>query len=179
MEQQRQAALFTRNQGHAESRQQETKVETHSIDSMCLPQGTIYLADGAAEGCGVWNRRKPPLELFEARNAVRIARAAKADQYAASTFAKAEQDLKQAEDYYRRKQGKTPIGRVAREAAQTAEEARVMSLKRQEKKKSGSLDILHKFGIKKHVKATEYHAFRRMAEQQTNFILPHRGLSGQ
>src|ERR1700693_2963161 len=79
--------------------------------------------------------RKAPLELFEARNAVRIARSAKADQYAASTFAKAEQDLKQAEDYYRRKQGKTPIGTVAREAAQTAEEARVMSLKRQEEER--------------------------------------------
>jgi outer membrane protein OmpA-like peptidoglycan-associated protein len=78
---------------------------------------------------------KAPLDLFEARNAVRIARAAKADQYAASTFAKAEQDLKQAEDYYRRKQGRTPIGTVAREASQTAEEARVMSLKRQEEER--------------------------------------------
>ena len=75
---------------------------------------------------------KAPLDLFEARNAVRIARAAKADQYASSSFAKAEADLKQAEDYYRRKQGKTPIGTVAREAVQTAEEARVISLKRQE-----------------------------------------------
>ena len=79
--------------------------------------------------------RKAPLDLFEARNAVRIARSATADQYAASTFAKAEQDLKQAEDYYRRKQGRTPIGTVAREAAQTAEEARVMSLKRQEEER--------------------------------------------
>src|SRR5580704_698398 len=78
---------------------------------------------------------KVPLELFEARNAVRIARAAKAEQYASSSFAKAEQDLKQAEDYYRRKQGRTPIGTVAREAAQTAEEARVMSLKRQEEER--------------------------------------------
>jgi len=43
--------------------------------------------------------RKAPLDLFEARNAVRIARAAKAEQYAPSSFAKAEQDLKQAEDY--------------------------------------------------------------------------------
>src|SRR3989475_9406733 len=79
--------------------------------------------------------RKAPLDLFEARNAVRIARAAKAEQYAASSFAKAEQDLKQAEDYYRRKQGRTPIGTVAREAVQTAEEARVMSLKRQEEER--------------------------------------------
>ena len=78
---------------------------------------------------------KAPLDLFEARNAVRIARAAKAEKYASSSFAKAEQDLKQAEDYYRRKQGRTPIGTVAREAAQTAEEARVMSLKRQEEER--------------------------------------------
>ncbi len=78
---------------------------------------------------------KAPLDLFEARNAVRIARAAKAEQYASSSFAKAEQELKQAEDYYRRKQGRTPIGTVAREAAQTAEEARVMSLKRQEEER--------------------------------------------
>jgi len=79
--------------------------------------------------------QKAPLDLFEARNAVRIARAAKAEQYAPSSFAKAEQDLKQAEDYYRRKQGRTPIGTVAREAVQTAEEARVMSLKRQEEER--------------------------------------------
>jgi outer membrane protein OmpA-like peptidoglycan-associated protein len=79
--------------------------------------------------------QKAPLDLFEARNAVRIARSAKAEQYATSTFAKAEQDLKQAEDYYRRKQGRTPIGTVAREAVQTAEEARVMSLKRQEEER--------------------------------------------
>jgi outer membrane protein OmpA-like peptidoglycan-associated protein len=78
---------------------------------------------------------RAPLDLFEARNAVRIARAAQAEQYASSTFAKAEQDLKQAEDYYRRKQGRTPIGTVARESAQTAEEARVMSLKRQEEER--------------------------------------------
>ncbi|HEV2731605.1 MAG TPA: OmpA family protein [Terriglobales bacterium] len=78
---------------------------------------------------------KAPLDLFEARNAIRIARAAKADQYASSSFAKAEADLKQAEDYYRRKQGRTPIGTVAREAVQTAEEARVMSLKRQEEER--------------------------------------------
>jgi outer membrane protein OmpA-like peptidoglycan-associated protein len=78
---------------------------------------------------------KAPLDLFEARNAVRIARSAKAEQYASSSFAKAEQLLKQAEDYYRRKQGSSPIGTVARQASQTAEEARLMSLKRQEEER--------------------------------------------
>jgi outer membrane protein OmpA-like peptidoglycan-associated protein len=78
---------------------------------------------------------KAPLDLFEARNAVRIARSAKAGQYASATLSKAEADLQQAEDYYKRKQGRTPIGTVAREAVQTAEEARVMSLKREEEER--------------------------------------------
>jgi outer membrane protein OmpA-like peptidoglycan-associated protein len=80
--------------------------------------------------------RKAPLDLFEARNAVRIARASGSEHYAASIFAKAQADLQQAEDYYRRKQGRTPIGTVAREAVQTAEEARVMSLKHQEEERA-------------------------------------------
>jgi outer membrane protein OmpA-like peptidoglycan-associated protein len=72
------------------------------------------------------------LDLIEARNAVRIAKDAQAEQYAASTYAKARGLLDQAEDYYRRKQGMGPIGTVAREASQTAEEARIMTLKAQE-----------------------------------------------
>jgi outer membrane protein OmpA-like peptidoglycan-associated protein len=75
---------------------------------------------------------KTPLDLLEARNAVRIAKDAGAGQYAASELQKAQDDLNRAEDYYRRKQGSGPIGTVAREAAQTAEEARVMSIKREQ-----------------------------------------------
>jgi len=73
---------------------------------------------------------KTPLDLLEARNAVRIATDAGADHYAVAELQKAQGLLNQAEDYYRRKQGSGPIGTVAREAAQTAEEARVMSVKR-------------------------------------------------
>jgi outer membrane protein OmpA-like peptidoglycan-associated protein len=72
---------------------------------------------------------KIPLDLLEARNALRIARDAHAERYAASTYAKAQRLLDQAEDYYRRHQGTSPIGTVARDATQTAEEARVMTLK--------------------------------------------------
>ncbi|MBV9086337.1 MAG: OmpA family protein [Acidobacteriaceae bacterium] len=78
---------------------------------------------------------KTPIDLFEARNAVRIARAANADKYAPEPFQKAQELLKQAEDYYLRKQGRTPIGTLARNAAQTAEDARVISLKRQEEER--------------------------------------------
>src|SRR5580693_6907635 len=75
---------------------------------------------------------KTPLDLLEARNAVRIAKDAGAGQYAPSELQKAQDLLNRAEDYYRRKQGSGPIGTVAREATQTAEEARVMSIQRAE-----------------------------------------------
>jgi len=72
---------------------------------------------------------KTPIDLLEARNAVRIATDAQADQYAPAQLQKAKDLLNQAEDYYRRKQGGGPIGTVARESVQTAEEARLMAIK--------------------------------------------------
>ena len=76
--------------------------------------------------------RKVPLELYEARNAVQIARASGADRYASETFQKAENSLNQAEAYQARKAGSKPVTRAAREAVQTAEDARAIAVKRQE-----------------------------------------------
>lgn len=73
--------------------------------------------------------RSTPMELFEARNAVRIAHIAAGEKYATSILAKADQQLSQAEQSYRQKQGKTAIEAAARETEQTAEEARVMAVK--------------------------------------------------
>jgi hypothetical protein len=73
--------------------------------------------------------RKTPLELFEARNAIRIAHVAQADKYAASSMAKAEQQLKAAEDVYSRHSNRKTVEAAARDAVQTAEEARVMAAK--------------------------------------------------
>lgn len=73
---------------------------------------------------------KTPLALFEARNAVRIAHIAEADRYASSIIARAEQQLKQAEEAYRQRQTRNVIEAAAREATQTAEESRVMAVKR-------------------------------------------------
>lgn len=75
---------------------------------------------------------KQPLELYEARNAVQIARATGADKFAAETFQKAEKSLAQAEAYQARKAGKRPVTMTAREAVQTAEDARAIAVKRQE-----------------------------------------------
>jgi len=79
---------------------------------------------------------KLPHDLLEARNAVRIARDARADKYAPDLFQKAKDLLDRAEDYYRRKQGSGPISTVARQAAQTAEDARVLTVKRQQEEEA-------------------------------------------
>src|SRR5580765_7580822 len=71
-----------------------------------------------------------PLDLLEARNAVAIAKAAGAEQYANSSVMKAEDMLQRAEDYYQRKQGRTPIGTAARGASQMAEDARILTLRK-------------------------------------------------
>ncbi len=71
---------------------------------------------------------KTPLALFEARNAVRIAHVAQAERYAPAILSKAEQQLRQAEETYRQKQNRSSIEAAAREAAQTAEESRVMAV---------------------------------------------------
>ena len=76
-----------------------------------------------------------PLDLLEARNAVSIAKAAGAEQYANSSLMKAEDMLQRAEDYYQRKQGRTPIGTAARGATQMAEDARVLTLRRKEQER--------------------------------------------
>ncbi|HEY4841241.1 MAG TPA: OmpA family protein [Terriglobales bacterium] len=76
-----------------------------------------------------------PLDLLEARNALVIAKAAGAQQYAPDSLTKAEDMLQRAEDYYQRKQGITPIGTAARGATQMAEDARVLTLRREREAK--------------------------------------------
>jgi len=70
-----------------------------------------------------------PLELIEARNALRIAHIAAGDKYASSILARADQQLIQADDAYRQHQSRPAIEAAAKEAAETAEEARVMAVK--------------------------------------------------
>jgi outer membrane protein OmpA-like peptidoglycan-associated protein len=72
------------------------------------------------------------LQLYEAQNAVGIARAAGAATYAANTFDKAQGLLNEAQSLQDRK---APTGRVvqeAREAAQTAEDARMIAERRRQ-----------------------------------------------
>jgi outer membrane protein OmpA-like peptidoglycan-associated protein len=74
--------------------------------------------------------RRTPLELYEARNAVRIARWTGAGTYAAETLQKAEVSLQNAEDEYAGKAGAKTVVQNARDAAQTAEDARLITMRR-------------------------------------------------
>lgn len=76
--------------------------------------------------------RKQPLELYEARNAVQIARSVGADRFATETFQKAEASLSQAQAYQDRHAGNKSVIMSAREAVQTAEDSRAIAVKRQD-----------------------------------------------
>jgi len=73
---------------------------------------------------------KGPLQLAEAENAVEIARLAGAERYAADTFKKAMVDLQNAEDFLNKGKNRKQAETNAREAAQMAEDARIITLRK-------------------------------------------------
>jgi outer membrane protein OmpA-like peptidoglycan-associated protein len=82
--------------------------------------------------------RRTPLELLEAQNAIAIAQAAGADQYAADTLGKAKAYLEQGQNYLKQKQNITPIGAVARAATQAAEDARLLTLQKKQEEQTAA-----------------------------------------
>jgi len=74
--------------------------------------------------------RSVPLQLQEARNAMAIARAVGAENYAADTLQKGLIDLQNAEGYYRSRGSKKSLETTAREATQMAEDARIITLRK-------------------------------------------------
>ena len=72
---------------------------------------------------------KTPLEIYEARNAVRIARLSGAERYSAETFHRALQLLQQAENLFAHKSDKQnpELKEKAREAIEAAEQARLVA----------------------------------------------------
>ena len=95
-----------------------------------LQRGQYTLNVNPSELKPVQLDKKTPLELYEARNAVQIARWTGAEKYAAGTFLKATQGLQNAEGYLKGKSGRKPIATVAREAVQMAEDARLITIKK-------------------------------------------------
>jgi outer membrane protein OmpA-like peptidoglycan-associated protein len=108
------------------------------------------------------------LDLAEARNAVDLARAAGADHFATETFDKAAGLLAAAEVAKTRDQGRNAIMMPARQAAQTAEDARLIALQHQEDAYQGERTrqgLAREQGATDRAVAAE--AWRRQAELDT------------
>ena len=81
--------------------------------------------------------RKTPLELYEARNAVRIAKWTGADTWAPDAYQRASIALQNAEDeFVGRSSNKKTIQQNSRDAAQTAEDARLITIRKIEDKQA-------------------------------------------
>jgi outer membrane protein OmpA-like peptidoglycan-associated protein len=76
-----------------------------------------------------------PLEMYEARNAVDIAKSRGAEQYAPEIYAKADGGLKLAENALARKANQKDIVSLARSTVQFAEDARALAAQRQEEQR--------------------------------------------
>src|SRR5262249_55555387 len=75
---------------------------------------------------------KAPLDLYQARNAVRIAHWTHADVDAADSYHRAEMLLRDAEGAWGRKESSKTVSTAARAAIQAAEDARIIAMKHQE-----------------------------------------------
>ena len=109
------------------------KVETVDAKYELLPrsQYTYHVAQTQLKPVDLNSNKKSPLSLYEAINAVQIAKYAKADEFAADGYNDAQKLLQQAQEYQDRKQWNPSI-MTAKEAVQKAEDARIVSLRRQQ-----------------------------------------------
>ncbi len=110
---------------------------------------------------------KAPLELREARNALQIATWTGADRYAADTLNKAQVMMGNAENFYKSKGQKKDIISIARQVVQTAEDARIIAIRKQDEER---LAQERQAGAEREARAKADTAAaeqqQRMAEQQ-------------
>ncbi len=109
----------------------DTKGSTEAVNAKYeLMERGGYLPTGYKFDPVVLNA-KLPLEFYEARNALRIAESEGAEQYAGESYQHAVRSMKTADDYaVSRHIEKKPLIASAREAVQTAEDAREIAVKR-------------------------------------------------
>ncbi len=76
-----------------------------------------------------------PLEMYEARNALEIAKSRAADKYAPEVFSKAKGSLTMAENSLASKADRSATISLARQTAQFCEDARILAVQRQEEER--------------------------------------------
>jgi outer membrane protein OmpA-like peptidoglycan-associated protein len=102
--------------------------------TMNIQPSQLHSFNGEGEKLS-YDRYEAVLELYQAENAVQIARSLGADQYAPESLSKAESLLAQARDMNSRKMDTHAIVSSAREAAQMAEDARTIAVKRRDEER--------------------------------------------
>jgi outer membrane protein OmpA-like peptidoglycan-associated protein len=95
-----------------------------------------YTYEVSSENQDIVKKTNVPLEVFEARNAVAIARSVGAPQYASDVFSKAQLSLTNAEAILTRKGDRKQEIQSARDAVQNAADARQITIKRIEDQKA-------------------------------------------
>ncbi|HEY1336856.1 MAG TPA: OmpA family protein [Bryobacteraceae bacterium] len=111
-----------------------TKAKLFPVTEYKLMKRSVYQKLGNPLALSM-DLKSIPLEMYEARNAVEIARSRGAEQYAPGIFSKAEGGLKMAENALKRKAGRKEIASLAMVAAQSAEDARAFTVERQEQER--------------------------------------------
>ncbi|HVW84738.1 MAG TPA: OmpA family protein [Bryobacteraceae bacterium] len=115
---------FTRNDTTGTMEQVDAKYEL-------LKRGQYTMNIAAPRLTSMTSDLKVPLQLREAREAIAIAKAQGADHYAPDTMQKVSVDMQNAEGYYHSKNWKQ-LDTVAREATQMAEDARRISIQKEQ-----------------------------------------------
>jgi outer membrane protein OmpA-like peptidoglycan-associated protein len=115
---------------------EDTKGTTEAVNAKyeLLERGG-YIPTGYKFDPVILNTRLP-LEFFEARNALRIAQSERAETYAQDSYQHAVQLMNNADEYATRKHiDRKPLIAAAREAVQTAEDARAIAVKKMDEER--------------------------------------------
>ena len=102
--------------------------------TMNIQASQLHSTEGSGEKLS-YDRYEAVLELYQAENAVQIARSLGADQYAPDSMSKASALLSKARDMNARKMDTQAIVSAARESAQMAEDARTIAVRRRDEER--------------------------------------------
>jgi outer membrane protein OmpA-like peptidoglycan-associated protein len=147
-------------------------VEPIQAKAELLPRGhyTYNVASqAAATGPKLsMDRYEALLEVYEAQNAVQIARAERADRYAPDVFGRAEEMLRNAQRLEAQKSDRSTIVTEARHAAQTAEDARILATqrKREQELADAHAAVQHEQELRLQAEAEAQSARAQAAEQE-------------
>jgi outer membrane protein OmpA-like peptidoglycan-associated protein len=111
-----------------------TKGKIFVVNNYQLMKRNQYKKMGNSLGLTL-DLKNVPLEMYEARNAIDIAKSRGAENYAPTIFSKAESSLTLAENALARKANRKDIVSLARQTTQFSEDARAVTVERQDQER--------------------------------------------